>query len=154
MPRLEELLLRSAEGDEEDVRPGSGDPLHDRLLLGRGEEAVLRARDPDRRMAALDLGPRAGENSRLAAEQVDGVAAFGGVCEEKLHEVGAVHPARDRVAERARGPDDGHAVGGDEVAELDGLAQLAVGLHAHELGRVQRGVQGRSSRRNGLVHQR
>ena len=114
---------------------------------------MLGARDPDRRMPALDLGPRAGENAGLAAEEVDGVAALGGVREEHLHQVGPVHAPWDRVAQRARGPDDRHAVGRDDVAELDRLAQLAVGLHAHELGRVQGGVEGRASRRDGFVHQ-
>ena len=123
-------------------------------LLARREEPVLRACDPDRRVAALDLGTRAREDSRLAAEEVDGVATLGRVREEELHQVGAVHAPGHRVAERPGGPDDGHAVRGDQIAELDGPAQLAVRLDADELGGVQRRVQGRPARGDGLVHAR
>jgi hypothetical protein len=78
-------------------------------------------------MAPLDLGPCAGEDSRLAAEQIDRVPALGGVCEEKLHEVGAVDAARDRMAERPCGPDDGHAVRGDESqSSIDSRSSLSV----------------------------
>src|SRR6185503_2186645 len=69
---LEELLLRRAESDEEDVGPSRRDPLDDRLLVARREEPVLRAGDPDRGMPPLDLGAGAREHARLASEEVDG----------------------------------------------------------------------------------
>ncbi len=92
-----------------------------------------------------------GEDLGLGAEQVDRVVPAMRQLEQLLEEVDAGDPFRQRAAQQAARPDDGLAVGQQQVAGEQGVAQHAVAVQVDDLGGVEHAEDQRPARPHGLL---
>src|SRR5207253_73810 len=105
-------------------------------------------------MARADLFGGSLGDLRAAAEDEDAVPTNRRALEQRLEEVDPGDALRDGLAEESRRPDDGLAVGRDELRPDDGRTEHLVLLDPDQLGRIQRAVLHRPALGNGPVDDR
>jgi hypothetical protein len=136
------LFAGRAHRHEQDVRLAGAHLGGDRGAFVLGEVPVVGARHGELWVALVERGERPLQDILVRAEDVYPVAGSLGQREQLLHQVHAGDSLGEGVAEQARGPHDGLAVGVDEMALFDHPAQLRLRSEGHQLGRVDRDVLG------------